>query len=294
MILSIGEILFDIFPDYRRIGGAPFNFAYHMGALGFPTRFISRVGEDENGREILRFLREQNFNTDLIQTDPDHITGEVQVSLNGKGSPTFDIVRDVAYDHITLDHRVEEALAEAELIYYGTLVQRTDHGHRQVDGMLRRRGGKSRCLCDVNLRPDCYNQTVVRASMEHCDILKLSNEELPLVREMLGLPGAEAAFIEAAMKRYGLLRVALTSGAEGSRLYSPRGYVDARPSPGPAVVDTVGAGDGFTALLAAGCLKGWAPERILETATRFAGRICTIQGAIPEDPSFYDDFRNML
>ncbi len=292
MILSIGEILFDLFPQYRRIGGAPFNFAFHLQSLGFDTRFISRVGDDENGREILEFLKERDFNPEFIQIDNDHKTGEVQVTLDGNGNARFHIVEDVAYDHIACTDAVQALMAEANLVYYGSLIQRSPQGFAQVGEMLRNRGEGTRCLYDVNFRPGSYDERIVRASLAACSILKLNNDELPIIQEMLSIPGGTEAAVHRLMADHRLEVVALTLGGEGSRLYTREGRYTAAPSDALSVVDTVGAGDGFTAILAAGYLAGWDGDRILQTATRFASRICEIEGAIPDDPGFYPPFRS--
>ena len=126
MILSIGEILVDIFPNYERIGGAPFNFAYHMKKFGFPTRFISRIGCDETGENINRFISESGFDKKDIQLDADHPTGRVQVQLNEKGIPDFEILKDVAYDHISFDTVINNCKENPpEFVYFGSLIQRT-------------------------------------------------------------------------------------------------------------------------------------------------------------------------
>ncbi len=292
MIVSIGEILFDIFPKYRRIGGAPFNFAFHLQSLGFATHFISRIGEDEKGREILGFLKERNFDSDSIQIDEDHKTGEVQVALDAEGNARFHIVEDVAYDHVACTDAVRTLMAEADIVYYGSLIQRSPGGFRQVREMLDSRGRKTRCLYDVNFRPGCYDETIVRASLDPCTILKLNGDELSIIQEMLDVPGDTETAVRRLMDDYDLEMTALTMGGEGSRLYTREGRYLAAPSENLSIVDTVGAGDGFTSILAAGCLSGWDGDRILRLATRFASSICEIEGAIPEDADFYAPFRS--
>ena len=291
MIVSIGEILFDRFPDYRRIGGAPFNVAFHLQSLGFETRFVSRVGDDAAGAEIRSFLRSRGMDDSLVQNDPDRPTGEVTVRLDETGNADFHIHENVAYDHITSEAGVREAVGAARLIYYGSLAQRTQPGREAIQTLLADRSPEACCLYDVNLRPNCYNERVVRESMAHCDVLKISHDELPTVQQLLGHEGDLEAFIAHLMKRYHLHRMALTMGAEGSRLYTPDGCYAAAAVRNLEVVDTVGAGDAFTAILAAGYLADWPSAQILETATGLAGRICAMEGAIPDDPSFYDPIR---
>lgn len=294
MIVSIGEILFDRFPNGKRMGGAPFNFAFHTHALGFETRFISRVGKESNGEEILSFLKANGFDAEYIQMDEDHKTGEVIVTVKPDGSASFDIVRDVAYDHITYSPDLSPMLSRADLIYYGTLIQRTDHGFQNVQKMLADRGEKTRTLYDVNLRPDCYNRKIVEASLDQCHILKLNDEELPVIRGLLSFGRGDDAFIEHLFGNYPIEMICLTLGGAGSRLYTESERVEAEPEKDLKIVDTVGAGDAFTSVLAIGILKGWPPKKTLETATRFASKICRIQGAIPESQDFYRDFSSIF
>lgn len=291
MIVSIGEILFDRFPDYYRIGGAPFNVAFHLQSLGYETRFVSRIGADSAGAEIRSFLRSRGMDDSLIQEDPDHPTGEVTVRLDADGNADFQIHENVAYDHIIPDAPARDAVGAARLIYYGSLVQRTQPGREAVQALLAERPPAARCLYDVNLRPNCYDERVVRESMAHCDVLKISHDELPTVQRLLGHEGDLEAFIAHLMKDYRLQLMALTMGAEGSRLYTPEGCYAVSATRDLDVVDTVGAGDAFTAVLAVGYLADWPPARIVETATGFAGRICAMEGAIPDDPSVYDPIR---
>lgn len=295
MILSIGEILFDVFPQYRRIGGAPFNFAYHLKGLGFPVRFVSRVGRDEAGWQIMSTLEKAGFAGSDVQIDPGRPTGTVQVELDQQGVPAFTIQKDVAYDHIVFDDHIEKLLQSGpRLIYFGSLVQRTQRGFSTLHDILTRRHPDSRCLYDMNLRPGCTEARIIEPSLEKADILKLNDEELGKTAEMFGLSrkGPDAA--TALIRRFDLSMVALTRGAEGSELYVGKDrFGTAAPKPA-AIADTVGAGDAYTAMLAAGVLAGWGPERILSAAARFAARICTIEGAIPDDVDFYRDFRREM
>ena len=295
MILSIGEILFDVFPKYRRIGGAPFNFAHHLKGLGFPVRFVSRVGKDENGWKILSLLEKAGFRSEDVQIDPTHPTGTVAVDLDDQGIPQFTIRQEVAYDHLTFDESIGEILDERpSLIYYGSLIQRTDSGFSTLHQILSRRHRQSRCLYDMNLRPGCEKPRLIERSLTEADILKLNDEELKTAAEMFGFSADGPDAAAAMMPRFGLSMVALTRGAEGSELYVGRDrFGTAAPKPS-SVADTVGAGDAYTAMLAAGILEGWEPERILSTAARFASRICSIEGAIPEDMEFYRDFRREM
>lgn len=292
MILSIGEILYDVFPDRRRLGGAPFNFAIHLKRLGFPVRFISKVGDDDTGREILHRIGMAGFDVDDIGLDPHHETGRVQVRLDDKGSPNFHIVPNVAYDTITGDARVMALVEGApKLIYFGSLIQRTEAGFQNLHDILDRRRDGTRLFYDMNLREGCRKAEIIEASLGRADILKLSDEELDVSGRLLGLPVRGDGLVDILMERFDIPVTALTRGAEGSCLYMDGRRYDGRAASGLQVVDTVGAGDAYAAMAVAGILDQRSPETILSEASRFSGRICTIGGAIPDNLRFYDDFR---
>lgn len=289
MILVIGEILVDIFPQYRRIGGAPFNFSYHLQQTGLPVCFISRIGQDDIGKEISDFLWQNKFDASHIQSDPRHPTGKVMVHPQQGGSHSFEIITNTAYDHIELPDSPDCVNNQSpELIYFGTLVQRTPEMAARMQKFLDNRRTWSKCFCDINLRPGCYSTETVLASIARADILKINDEELKEIREMTGRPaGSEDDFIGWLMEANGIEMVSLTMGERGSRLYTPGFCHETRvPDKGP-VVDTVGAGDAYAAVVALGYLQNWSPDHILDQAAAFAARICQIQGAIPEDRELY-------
>ena len=294
MILVIGEVLIDIFPDYQRIGGAPFNFAFHLKKLGFPVRLISRVGEDRQGREILALADKNGFDTDDIQVDTGHPTGTVQVTLDDRGVPQFDICRDVAYDHLDLGPNVMAGTENPAMIYFGTLLQRTDTGCRQVTDFLTRQGDRSVRFCDINMRPPHVNPHAVTESLKHADLLKLNEDELAdIQREFNGPPDSDS-ILPWLMKTFDIHSIALTRGGQGSTFVWPDGVIHSPATQADTIVDTVGAGDGYAAILAAGYFRRLAWNATIEEASRFAGRICGIPGAVPEDDTFYNDFRHIL
>ena len=288
MLVAIGEVLFDEFADRRRLGGAPFNVACHIRRFGLPVALVSRVGQDDDGRQIRSRLAEIGLDPRTLQQDPDHPTGRVKVILNAEGQPDFDIVSDVAYDHIRIDGAVKDLMAaNPELIYFGTLAQRTPGGHRRLKMILDRRPAGARCLYDMNLRAGHFTPAVVEASLRRCDILKLSAEELASAQEMFHLSGDVDEQCARLMDRFGLTAIALTCGARGAALYADGRCHRAAAEIQGRLRDTVGAGDAFSAVLAAGLLSGWSPSKTLSRAVAFAGRICTVAGAIPPDPVHY-------
>lgn len=289
MVLVIGEVLFDIFPEYRRLGGAPFNFAYHLKKLGIDTRFISRIGNDDPGREIMDFIRRHGFNDSDIQIDNVHQTGKVQVSLNPGGIPEFQIQQNAAYDFIQFDPSLKALLDQSPLlIYFGTLVQRTANGFQAIQQMLSYKKTATRTLYDINLRPGCYNDKVIAASLNRADILKLNHEELSILRRFLDEENGQQAIVDRLLGDYGLEAVILTAGASGSQWYSTTHHHRVKPTQTVPVVDTVGAGDAHAAIIALGYLKNWPAQKTLEVAGNFAAYICTVEGALPPDDEVYD------
>jgi fructokinase len=294
VIIVIGEILIDMFPDYRRIGGAPFNFAFHLKKLGFPVRFISRIGDDGNGRRIMDMLEAHGFDAADIQVDEQRSTGTVRVTLDENGVPQFDIRRQVAYDYLNLDPSVLPDTGDAGMIYFGTLLQRTDDACRRVKDFLTRLGSDILRFCDINMRPPHVNRRAVVHSLRQADLLKLNEDELADIRQAFGGPVDAQMLIPWLMDEFSIGAVALTLGSEGGTFVSRGTTVSFPAEGGSAVIDTVGAGDGFAAILAAGHIRRIPWEETCRQASRFAGRICGIPGAVPDDDGFYADFRPFM
>jgi fructokinase len=291
MILVIGEILFDQFPDYRKLGGAPFNFAFHLVQFGLPVRFISRVGADQPAEEIFNFLRTTDFPSDDIQIDKAKSTGMVNVELAADGVPKFHILPDVSYDRIAYGD-VLKSLDDSviELIYFGSVVQRSTQGYLNLQAFLEKMTPGPTGLFDVNLRPNCINEMAVKESLKKADLLKLNVEEFEFLRATIGQGQAPEQFIDHLFERYSIEMIALTKGDEGSELFLPQAHYTVESRKAPKLVDTVGAGDAYAAILAIGHMKKWHPKDILDTATEFAYKICEIEGAIPQSKDFYSMF----
>jgi fructokinase len=295
MVLVIGEILFDEFPDYRRLGGAPFNFAYHLKNFGFNVRFISRIGMDDAGKEVLHRLELAGFNLDDIQIDDVHPTGSVKVKLDKSGGHQFDIISEVAYDYIEFIPEYHANLIdESRIIYFGSLVQRTEAGCENLQAFISLNSSKRLNFYDINLRPGCYNDDIIEKSLSKTDILKLSTGELEKLMQMRSLKMEIKQFVHYLMETHSIQTVSLTKGEQGSDLFTNQGSFSADSADIIKVVDSVGAGDAYAAMLAAGILKNWQPQVILERAALFASRICEIKGAIPESSSFYEPFKPLF
>jgi fructokinase len=287
--MVIGEVLFDAFPDGDRLGGAPFNFAWHLHGLGAAPRFVSRIGDDARGDQIRAAMAGHGMNLDGLQCDASHPTGTVQVRLDGSGGHRFEILPDQAYDH--LDPQAVASLAAtqpADLLYFGTLATRSPASRRAIFAATAA-APRVRFL-DVNLRPACWSQDTLTACLTAATVAKLNDAELDVLRDLYALPAGEAAAAQTLRKRFDLTAVILTRGADGAVWLDDAGSTEAA-TPQVAVVDTVGAGDGFAAVAATGLLHSWPPATTLERAVTFAARICGQRGACPADPVFYSGFR---
>jgi fructokinase len=295
VILVIGEILFDEFPNYRRLGGAPFNFAYHLKQFGFNVRFISKIGIDDAGKEILHRLELSRFDLDDIQLDDVHPTGNVKVRLDKNGAPQFDIISDVAYDYIDFVPEYHATLIDdAKMIYFGSLVQRSEAGCEKLQAFISRKSSETLNFYDINLRPGCYNNAIIEKSLLKTDILKLNTDELKELKQILSLKVSNSDLIHYLMATHSIHTVSLTKGESGSELFTKQGRFNSESAEAIKVIDSVGAGDAYAAMLAAGLLEKWRPEEILERASLFASRVCEIKGAIPDPASFYEPFKALF
>lgn len=288
MIIAIGEILYDIFPDKKRIGGAPFNFSFHVDKLKEPVHFITRIGDDANGRAIAEYIRQCGLHSTDIQVDPDYPTGSVIVSLDDAGHPEFDIVGDTAYDHLIVSpDRIPFKRDQIDLVYFGTLAQRTPRAFTAIQKFLGNTADITKRFYDINLRPGCYNAEIIFESLKKTDILKLNTLELQYLAETVYNTTDTDQTVMLLMENFDIQTVALTRGEDGSILYMQDGRYEQPASPIKVVGDTVGAGDAYAAVLAIGILQAWKPDRILSSATAFAAEICGIKGAIPSDDTLY-------
>ncbi|MBN2704272.1 MAG: hypothetical protein JXR23_08675 [Pontiellaceae bacterium] len=295
MILIIGEILFDELPSGRRPGGAPFNVARHLVRAGFDARFVSRVGEDSDGNELIDEVDAAKLPRTLIQRDEQHSTGRVEVHVDKAGIPSYSILPDAAYDYIQLQD-LDAECALADVIYFGSLIQRTESGRQRLQEFLVQQPYGIQNLYDMNLRDGCREKEIVLPSLEQCNALKINDEELVETGRMIGSSLSGDALIEQLMESFNIRQVALTQGAKGSvffaegeRFEQPASLVSQEQ-----IMDTVGAGDAFTAVLAMGLSRGWKAEMTLALAGALSERICTIAGAVPPDDGFYKELKGQF
>lgn len=285
-VVAVGEVLWDEFPDGARLGGAPANFAVHCAGMGARVTLVSRVGQDNRGREALDLLRGRGVGVDFVQRDPERPTGRVRVTLRA-GRPSYEIVEGVAWDALQWEARLLPLAKGADAVCFGTLAQRNG----QSRGTLRRfvaacREGCLRVL-DLNFRQGFHSEEVVRESLHLANILKLSDEEVPTLRGYLRGAGDDRAFLDGVRERFGVETVALTLGAEGCRVLGPEG--DFRVAAAPQrVVNTVGAGDAFTAAFVLHRLAGRDAFTCAEWGNRAGGYVATQDSATPELP---EEFR---
>jgi fructokinase len=285
-IVGIGEVLWDMLPQGRQLGGAPANFAYHAAALGAEGCVVSRVGDDELGREILARLDALGVNREHVGIDPIHPTGRVDVRVDATGVPDYIIHEDAAWDYICAQSDLATLAARAAAVCYGTLALRAPVSRSTLLGFVESVPPACLRVCDVNLRQSYFRMAWVSALLVHSDLLKLNDAELPVVAEMFGIASADprAAALEL-IDRFHLRLVALTRGPRGSLLVASDGRTSDHPgAPAGTVVDTVGAGDAFTAALVTGLLAGRDLDRINHDANRLAAYVCTQRGATPPIP----------
>jgi fructokinase len=282
-IIGLGEVLWDLLPAGKQLGGAPANFAYHAHALGAEALVVSRVGQDALGHEILERLRHLGLRTDGIATDPAAPTGTVSVSLGQGGQPTYTIHENVAWDFLAAPDAVLHEAAQVDALCFGSLAQRNECSRASIRKLVAAAPRTALRIFDINLRQHFYNREVVEASLHLANVLKINDQELPVVAAMLSLAGTVEQQLRDLCRRFDLRLIALTRGAQGSLLYSEGRAWDCPASPAP-VVDTVGAGDSFTAALALGVLAGWDLELVNRRANELAAYVCSQAGATPPLP----------
>jgi fructokinase len=282
-VVGIGEVLWDLLPSGPQLGGAPANFAYHAGQLGAGVQVITRVGRDAYGQKILQRFEEMNIDGGTVQLDDQLPTGTVNVLLNG-GTPQFAIHRNVAWDALSSPQEALEAAQSASAIYFGTLAQRNKSAAAVIQRLIASTSSNSLRIFDVNLRQNFYSEEILKQSLEIANVLKLNDYELSAISLMFGLKGDVNQKIEQLVRRFDFRLVALTRAEKGSLLYQSGNWSDL-PGQKMDIVDTVGAGDAFTAALVMGLLNQFDLEGIHRIAEEVASFVCSQQGATPVLPA---------
>jgi fructokinase len=286
-VIGIGEMLWDVFLEGKRLGGAPTNFCCHCRQLGAEAIPASAVGRDEFGREILGILSAMGLPSDQVAVDPVHPTGTVLVTLD-KGKPTYEIISDVAWDHIPMTPALARLACRTDAVCFGSLAQRGPVSCATIHEFLGAMNPEALKIFDVNLRQTFYSAELLRRSLEQCNILKVSDEELPVLADLFALTGNVEKQLRALIEMYSLRLVAYTRGGQGSLLLG-RDRCDEHPGFSVDAINTVGAGDSFAAALCMGLLGQRALPEINEVANRIASFVCTQDGATPGLPDAYRD-----
>lgn len=283
-VVGMGEALWDVLPEGKKIGGAPANFAYHVSQFGLPSCTVSAVGDDVLGNEIIENLTSKGLNH-LIEKVP-YPTGTVQVTIDQAGIPQYEIKENVAWDNIPYTARLEQLAGKTKAVCFGSLAQRNVVSRNTINRFLDAMPQDEDTLVvfDVNLRQGFYNKEILCNSMKRCNILKINDEELVTVSRMFGYPGIDLqdkCWI--LLGKYNLKMLILTCGINGSYVFTPVN-VSFQPTPKVDVADTVGAGDSFTAAFIAGILRGLSVAEAHGIAVRTSAYVCTKPGAMPVLP----------
>jgi fructokinase len=283
ILVGLGEILWDMLPEGKQLGGAPANFAYHAQALGGRGVIVSCVGADELGEEIMSRLEELGLERKYVAVDKSHPTGTVTVKLDEKGRPDYTIHENVAWDFIPPDSSLLDLAGRADAVCFGSLCQRSQVSRDTVRAFLEATRPDCIRVFDINLRQSYFDGETIRSMLELSTVLKLSDEELPVVADLLGLTGSVSDILLQLTQKYALRMIALTRGANGSCLYTP-GQMCSHRGFATQIADTVGAGDSFAAAITLGLLHGRTLDEINEFANRVASFVCSQSGATPSLP----------
>lgn len=278
-IIGLGEILWDMLPTGKQLGGAPANFAYHVCRLGGNGWAVSAISDDELGREIKNTLSTKKLNTILEEVNEP--TGTVQVTLNAAGVPTYDITEGVAWDHIPFTERIGNLAKETSAVCFGTLAQRSPESRATIHKFIESMPAGSLKVYDINLRQKYYDENIISDSLRLADILKINDEELEIVSRMLCLSGTSEERCRAISREFNLKFVILTMGGDGSKVILEDSVHLSTPGK-INIVDTVGAGDSFTAAFMLAYLRGESIEKAHTLATEVSSYVCTKAGAMPE------------
>jgi len=285
-ITAIGEILYDIYPTTKNLGGAPLNFLYHVFKLTGQGNIVSRVGKDILGQNIIDLLNDNGISILNIQEDHHHPTGVTTVKLNEKKEPSFNIDEERAYDFIEKASSLEKLVNEkTDCLYFGTLAQRNETSRGTIQSLLNR---KIQYFCDLNIRQKFYTKEIIEISLKAANVLKVNNDELKLLNELFLSDKFEfEKTCEKLIKEFNIEMLAVTLGGNGSRLFKD-GYTNHYKTEQPEIVDTVGAGDAFASVLCIGYMQNIELKKTNKIANEFAAEICMIEGALPKKNDVYE------
>lgn len=290
-IVGLGEILWDVFPEGPQFGGAPANFACSVAELGgnaIDAFIVGSVGRDDLGTRAINLLKSHGVRTNFVSQVKQR-TGQVLVTLDSAGRPSFEIAQDAAWDNVAWSDRLAELAARADAVCFGTLGQRGTIARDTIQRFVR--ATRSDCLriLDINLRPPFWTEEVVRQSLVLANVLKLNDTELPTVARIFGWQGSDRELLQRLLAQFSLRLVALTRGEQGAVLLSSTGEMSDLPAQPTSIADTVGAGDAYTAALAIGLLRNLPLGQTNAWAIRVAAFVCSQAGATPRFPEHLHD-----
>lgn len=284
IIVGMGEALWDVLPEGKKIGGAPANFAYHVSQFGFDSRVVSAVGKDADGDEILDIFAQKKLRTQIERVA--YPTGTVQVTLDAVGVPQYEIKEGVAWDNIPFTDELKRLALNTRAVCFGSLAQRNEVSRNTINRFLDTMPDTDDQLkiFDINLRQNFYTKEVLCESMHRCNILKINDEELVTISRIFDYPGIDLQEkCRALITEYDLKMLILTCGTNGSYVFTP-GEVSFQETPRVPVADTVGAGDSFTAAFTAAVLSRMPVGEAHKLAVEVSAYVCTQSGAMPELP----------
>ena len=293
VIVGIGEILWDVLPAGKVLGGAPANFIYHTREIGgedVQPLLVSCVGKDPPGKEILERWNELALSREFISADKVHPTGAVAVTVDPQGKPVYAIGENAAWDFLPESPQLRELAATTDAVCFGTLAQRSPASRKTIQDFLRQVGSEALRILDLNLRVPFFSKSVIDESLSLANVVKMNDEEMRVLAGMFSIAGGEDAVAAELMRRHPLRWVVLTKGEKGSVLYGAgRKYVHGGSQ--VKVVDSIGAGDAFAAAIAVGMLRNVNAEDLNDRANRLASFVCTRPGAMPPVP---DEIKKMF
>ena len=278
IVVGIGELLWDVFPDGKKAGGAPINFVYHATQLGANGYAVSAVGNDDLGREILSRLKQSGING--IMEHVDYPTGKVLITLQN-GIPEYEIVQNAAWDHLPCSAKAVQILQQADAVCFGTLALRNSDSREHILQMLSCVPDTAVKLYDINLRQHYYSSELIETLLKRANVFKINIDEMAVIRPLFNLNGTDEEVCRALMRRYNLKYVIFTAGEKFSTVYAPdeTSYFE---TPAVKVADTVGAGDSFSAAFVYSLLTGKSLQQAHQTAIKVSAFVCTREGAWPK------------
>ncbi len=286
-VVGLGEALWDVLPEGKKLGGAPSNFAYHAAQMGVKAIAVSALGDDKLGEETVAQLKEKQLNYLMLRVP--YPTGTVLVELDNEGIPTYDIKENVAWDNIPFNDDIRTVAQQTLAVCWGSLAQRNVVSRETIYKFLDATPTPCLKIFDINLRQNFYTKEIIRESMKRCNVLKINDEELVLIGRMFGYAGLDMENkCWLILGKYNLDMLVLTCGVNGSYVFTP-GSMSYQETPRVEVADTVGAGDSFTAAFCAAILQGKSIAEAHKLAVDVSAYVCTQNGAMPEIPASLKD-----